>query len=78
MNVDVLPYAWATLCTTYFRICTSSAFCTSVVELDADLALAGGRDLVMMHLDADRPMSSSARHIDERMSCVESTGGTGK
>jgi hypothetical protein len=47
------------------------------VELGADLALAGGGDLVVVHLDS-MPTCSSVRHISPRRSCSESTGATGK
>ena len=77
MNVAVLPYECATLCTAYLRICIQSARCTSGANLRADLALAGGRDFVVVHFDFDAHLLER-EHIAERMSCSESTGGTGK
>ena len=46
-------------------------------ELQAELVLGGG-DLVVVLLDARRPSAAIAASISPRMSCAESTGGTGK
>ncbi len=62
---------------TYFIFCSQSARCTS-----------GAKRVPISHWPAfatswwwtstSMPIWSSARHIAERMSCSESTGGTGK
>ena len=77
MNVAVLPYACAVLWTAYFSTCSQSARWTS-----------GAKRVPISHWPAfatswwctstGTPICSSARHMAERMSCSESTGGTGK
>ena len=53
MKVAVLPCALATFLTTYLYLIRLSAIATSVSKLHVDLALAGGRDLVVVALDVD-------------------------
>ena len=47
------------------------------LEAHVDLGLAGGRDFVMLFLDADADVLHFST-ISVRMSCRVSTGGTGK
>ena len=53
MNVAVLPLR----CETFFTMCLNhislSAICDELVEAHVDLALTGGRDFVVAHLDLD-------------------------
>ena len=62
MNVAVLPYAAATLWIAYFRICTSSAFFTSVLADDVDLSLAAGGDFRVVHFDLQAQLFHRAAH----------------
>ena len=57
MNVAVKPFCAAVFLTMYLCSISLSAIVTMLVELDADLALAGVADLVVVdvHLDAGSP-----------------------
>ena len=46
----------------YFSICSQSARCTSGAKRGADLALAGVRDLVVVHLDLDAHLLEREAH----------------
>ena len=48
------------------------------VEAHVDLGLAGGADLVVLHLDLDADGFELPLTISERRSWYESIGGTGK
>ena len=77
MNVAVLPKLCATLWMTYFSVMTSSAFFTSEPNL-TPISHWPAVATSWWCTSTTRPISSSAKHIAERMSCNESTGGTGK
>jgi hypothetical protein len=77
MKVAVLPYERATFITVYLRICIQSARFTSVLNL-VPISFCPGAATSWWCTSTSTPCSSSARQIAERMSCSESTGGTGK
>jgi hypothetical protein len=63
MNVAVLPAFLATFLTTYLNHSRSSAILVSVLNLHADLALPGGRDLVVADLDDDAGLHERGHHV---------------
>ncbi|CFO65145.1 Uncharacterised protein [Bordetella pertussis] len=77
MNVAVLPYTCATLWITYFMTWFQSARCTSVLNL-VPISSWPGAATSWWCTSTGTPICSSSRHISERMSWNESTGGTGK
>ena len=77
MKVAVLPCALGDVLDHVLVLDQAVGHRDQRVELHVDLALAGGRHLVVVALDdqADLGITSA---ISERMSCSVSDGGTGK
>ena len=70
MKVTVLPAALATFLTTYLYSIRLSAMAQQRVELDVDLGLAGGADLVVLHLDRDAALDQLADHLRAQVGVV--------
>ena len=77
MKVAVMPKESATLCTTYLSICTWSAFSTRVA---APVPISAWPPVPTSWwcISTSSPTRSRVRHMAERTSNRESTGGTGK
>jgi D-arabinose 1-dehydrogenase-like Zn-dependent alcohol dehydrogenase len=72
-----LAVAVATFQITYFMQLRPVGALDQGAELGADFVLAGAGHFVVEHFDRDA-QDSSISAISARMSCVLSTGGTGK
>ena len=75
MKVTVLPAFQAMFLTTYLYFSTLSASLQQRVEAHVDLGLAGGADLVVVHLDLDADLLELQDHLGLRRSWNWSIGG---